>query len=69
MFAGGAAKSQALAPAIAAVAARLGVAFLDAGPLVRVSATDGIHYDAAAMPALARAFAAATDRHFPALRR
>ena len=65
IFAGGAAKSQALAPAVATVAARLGVAFEDAGRLVRVSAIDGIHYDAAAMPALAAGLAAAIKREFP----
>ncbi len=44
MFAGGAAKSQALGARIAAVAARLGLPFLDAGRLVKVSPVDGIHY-------------------------
>lgn len=64
-FAGGAAKSRALAPRLAAVAQRQGVAFLDAGGLIAVSPVDGIHYDAAANPILAEAFAAAIRAHFP----
>ena len=66
MFAGGAAKSASLAAEIAAAAARAGVAFLDAGQVVRVSPIDGIHYDAEANPALAKAFAAEIRAHFPA---
>jgi lysophospholipase L1-like esterase len=65
MFAGGAAKSHALAGEIKAAAARAGVPFFDAGKVVTVSAIDGIHYDAAANPALAEAFAAAIMAHFP----
>ena len=65
MFAGGAAKSQALAVEIAAAAKRAGVAFLDAGQVVQVSAIDGIHYDAEANPKLAAAVAAAITAHFP----
>jgi lysophospholipase L1-like esterase len=65
MFAGGAAKSQMLAAEIAAAAGRADVPFLDAGKLVDVSPIDGIHYDAAANPLLAEAFAAAIHRHFP----
>ncbi len=65
MFAGGAAKSQALAAEIGAAARRLGVPFLDAGQVVTVSPIDGIHYDAGANPALAEAFAAAIRAHFP----
>jgi lysophospholipase L1-like esterase len=65
MFAGGAAKSRALAPRLAEVAARAGVPFLDAGKVVRVSPIDGIHYDAEANPLLARAFAEAIRQHFP----
>ena len=64
MFAGGAAKSRALAAEIAAAAERVGVPFLDAGAVVKVSPIDGIHYDAAANPALAEAFAAAIRAHF-----
>lgn len=65
MFQGGAAKSAGLASRLAAVAAREGVAFLDAGPLVSVSPVDGIHYDASANPVLAEAFARAIHQHFP----
>ena len=65
MFAGGAAKSRALAAEIAAAADRAGVAFMDAGKVVTVSDIDGIHYDANANPELAEAFAAAIRRHFP----
>ncbi|MBL9050075.1 MAG: SGNH/GDSL hydrolase family protein [Tabrizicola sp.] len=65
MFAGGAAKSRALTAEIKAAAARVGVPFLDAGQVVKVSPIDGIHYDAEANPALAQAFAAAIRTHFP----
>lgn len=65
MFAGGAAKSQALASRIEAAARRLSVSFLDAGQVVQVSPIDGIHYDAPANPALAAAFAAAIRKAFP----
>jgi lysophospholipase L1-like esterase len=65
MFAGGAAKSVALAGEIEAAAKRVGVPFLDAGQVVKVSPVDGIHYDAEANPALAEAFAAAIRAHFP----
>jgi lysophospholipase L1-like esterase len=65
MFAGGAAKSQALAAEIEAAAKRVGVPFLDAGKVVKVSPVDGIHYEAEANPALAEAFAAAIRAHFP----
>lgn len=64
MFAGGAVKSQALAAEVQAAAARVGVPFLDAGQVVTVSPVDGIHYDAAANPALATAFAAAIRTQF-----
>jgi lysophospholipase L1-like esterase len=57
MFAGGAAKSAGLAAEIEAAAKRVGVPFLDAGKVVKVSAIDGIHYDAEANPALAQAIA------------
>lgn len=65
MFAGGAAKSRGLATEIRAAAARAGVPFLDAGEVVKVSAIDGIHYDAEANPALAAAVAEAIRRNFP----
>lgn len=65
MFAGGAAKSRALAAEIAAAAARAGVPFLDAGGVVTVSPVDGIHYEPQAQPVLAQAFATAIRQHFP----
>lgn len=65
MFAGGAAKSHALTAEIKAAAARVGVPFLDAGQVVKVSPIDGIHYDAEANPALAQAFATTIRTHFP----
>ena len=65
MFEGGAAKSQRLAAEIEAAAKRVGVPFLDAGQVVKVSPVDGIHYDAEANPRLAEAFAAAIRAHFP----
>jgi len=64
MFAGGAAKSLDLGPRIASVARGLGVPFIDAGALIGVSEVDGIHYDEAAMAALAQAFAGALKAHF-----
>lgn len=65
MFAGGAAKSRALTAEVQAAAARVGVAFMDAGAVVQVSPIDGIHYGPEANPALAEAFAAAIRQHFP----
>ena len=64
IFAGGAAKSQALAVEIAAAARRAGVAFVDAGQVVKVSPIDGIHYGPEANQPLADAFAAAIEQHF-----
>jgi len=58
IFAGGAAKSRGLAPEVEAMAERNGIRFLDLGPVARVSATDGIHYEADQMEPIARAFAA-----------
>ncbi len=46
MFAGGAAKSQALGARIARAAARCGAAFLDAGDHIVSSPIDGIHFGA-----------------------
>lgn len=66
MFAGGAAKSQALAAEVAAAAARARVPFLDVGQVVTVSPIDGIHYGPEANAPLAAAFAAAIRLHFPA---
>jgi lysophospholipase L1-like esterase len=64
IFAGGAAKSRLLGARMAAMAARIGVPFLDAGGLVKVSPVDGIHYGAEANPILARAFEGAIRQHF-----
>ncbi len=58
-FAGGAAKSPGLAGAVAGMARRQGAGFLDLGPIVQVSAIDGVHYDADQQEPLARAVAAA----------
>jgi lysophospholipase L1-like esterase len=64
MFAGGQAKSHDLGPRLAALARALKVPFVDAGALIGVSETDGIHYDEPAMAALAQAFAQAVTDHF-----
>ena len=58
MFTGAAEKSRRLAPLYAAMAARHGADFLDAGTVIAVSPVDGIHFDAAAHAALGRAIAA-----------
>ncbi|MGQ9908532.1 MAG: SGNH/GDSL hydrolase family protein [Candidatus Flexifilum sp.] len=55
MFAGAYEKSRRLAPHYAAVAAQHGADFLDAGAIIRSSPVDGIHWDAEAHAALARA--------------
>ncbi|BBE71776.1 SGNH/GDSL hydrolase family protein [Oharaeibacter diazotrophicus] len=55
MFAGGEETSRGFAAAYAAVAARHGVDFLDAGAVVASSPVDGIHLDAEAQVALGRA--------------
>lgn len=65
MFAGGAVKSLELAAEIAAAARRAGVAFLDAGLVVKVSLIDGIHYETEVNAPLAKAFAEAIRKHFP----
>jgi lysophospholipase L1-like esterase len=59
MFAGGAAKSQAFATHYKAMAARLGVGFLDAGSVIASSKIDGIHFDPAEHQKLGQAVAAA----------
>jgi lysophospholipase L1-like esterase len=66
MFGGGAAKSRALAPAIAAAATRAGTAFFDAGPHLTVSQIDGIHYATDGMAAFGLALAQAFRHHFGA---
>jgi len=65
MFAGGAAKSAALGPRLAALAARLGVPFLDAGAVIVADPADGIHWNAPAHAALGAAVAGAIARHWP----
>jgi len=64
IFAGGAAKSRLLAGEVAQVAARAGVALVEAQAHVAVSVTDGIHYDAAAHAPLGLALAEAVRHHF-----
>lgn len=54
-FWGGAARSQALPPLYAALAAARGIEFLDAGPVIAVSPLDGVHFDEAAHAKLADA--------------
>lgn len=61
VFAGGAAKSQSLARALAAMAARAGTAFVDLAAHVAVSEVDGIHYDLGAQAGLAEGVAAAVS--------
>ena len=58
-FWGAAAKSQALPPLYAALAASRGVGFLDAGQVIAVSPVDGVHFDAPAHLALGAAVAEA----------
>jgi lysophospholipase L1-like esterase len=64
IFAGGAAKSHALAAEVARMAQRIGVPFVDAAPLIAVSPIDGIHYDEPALPAFGLALAGAMRHHF-----
>jgi lysophospholipase L1-like esterase len=45
MFEGGASKSLSLAPYLSEIAAEHGAGFMDAGPLIKSSKTDGIHLD------------------------
>lgn len=56
-FWGGAAKSNALAPMLQALAQTRGIAFLDAGQHARVSPVDGVHLDESAHYALGTAIA------------
>lgn len=58
-FWGATAKSRALPPLYAALAASRGVGFLDAGEVISVSPVDGVHFDAAAHLALGAAVAEA----------
>jgi lysophospholipase L1-like esterase len=57
MFEGGIEKSRAFAPLYAALAKARGCAFFDAGTVVKCSALDGVHFDAAAHRSLGEAVA------------
>lgn len=59
VFFGGRAKSLALSPLYAALAAHWGAGFLDAGAHIGVSPVDGVHFDDKGHADLARAVAAA----------
>ncbi|HSF65104.1 MAG TPA: GDSL-type esterase/lipase family protein [Paracoccaceae bacterium] len=56
-FWGGAEKSRALAPRLAALAAARGQPFLDAGEIIATSPVDGVHFEPAGHAALAAAVA------------
>lgn len=58
-FFGGAETSRALAPLYQHLAASRGVGFVDAGQVIAVSPTDGVHFEAGAHAALGEAVAAA----------
>ena len=57
MFAGGAEKSKALSAELSAIVQAKQVAFLDLNPVARVSAIDGIHFDATNHHAMGQAIA------------
>ena len=59
IFAGGAEKSKRLGAVYGALAAREGVAFLDAGAVIASSPVDGVHFEAEAHGRLGRAVAEA----------
>lgn len=61
IFAGGAEKSKRLGAVYAALAAREGLAFLDAGEVIGSSPVDGVHFDAEAHARLGAAVAAALE--------
>ncbi len=58
MFIGAPPKSHRLAPEYRRMAAERGVAFFDAGSVIKSSPVDGIHFDPGALPLLGRAIAA-----------
>lgn len=58
IFAGGTEKSRRLAEVYAGIARRHGIEMLDAGAVIRTSAVDGVHFDAAEHGKLGRAVAA-----------
>jgi lysophospholipase L1-like esterase len=60
-FWGGAARSQALPPLYAALAASREIGFLDAGRVIAVSPLDGVHFDEVAHMALGHAVAKAVN--------
>lgn len=62
VFYGGHARSTALSPLYQGLAGALGIGFLDAGKVVKVSPIDGVHYDAAGHEALGQAVAAAVRK-------
>jgi lysophospholipase L1-like esterase len=62
VFAGAAPKSRALPAALAAVAARHGAGFFDAGIVASVDPVDGIHLDAAGHQAIGAGLAAAVRK-------
>ncbi len=57
-FAGGLAKSQQLGKAYAAIAAKEGIGFLDAGAVIKTDGVDGLHLSGDAEQALGKAIAA-----------
>jgi lysophospholipase L1-like esterase len=59
MFLGADEKSQDLGRCYQQIAAEFGCDFLDTAAVIRSSATDGIHFDAAELPKLGAAAAAA----------
>lgn len=58
-------KSVALGATLAAVAAKAGIPFFDAGSVVEISGGDGVHFPAAAHRALGRALAALASQILP----
>lgn len=64
MFAGGAARSQALASELATVSRALGAGFIDLAPVAEVSPVDGIHLAPDAHEAVGRAMAGAVREMF-----
>ncbi|WP_296663458.1 SGNH/GDSL hydrolase family protein [Paraburkholderia sp.] len=66
IFTGGAAKSRLLAPLYERIAVKFGSAFLDAGDIVKVSDTDGIHYEAEQHHRLGKAVAELVSHRFGA---
>jgi hypothetical protein len=65
IFEGGAVKSQRLAASYAAIAARHGCGFLDAGALRASSPRDGVHFEASEHATLGRAVAGAQRNLLP----